>query len=583
MIPFLTFPLALAALVSLPLLAGIYLLRNRFRRRTVSSLIFWRLLARVQQGGAKRDRLQLPFIFFIELFILLLLVCAATGPRWQLPSTLRPLVVIMDNSASMLAGPLSDNPRLRAEQALRSLLESRQFRSIRGILAGQSPRLINPAGGPRQSLPELLAAWTCHEAEDSLDRAIVLAKELARGDIEILVLTDRGYDEKGAPGDNLRWWAFGGDLPNLAFASARRTAYDQEDRCLLEVANYSPAEQTASIAIQAGGKVLQQASFQLGAQTSRRLILNVPAEAGPLEATLASDSLAADNQIVLLSPERRKVKTQIAVTHEPLRAAIVEALQASGLFVHDPAHPELVIHQSPKPLLPAGAWDLRLVVDSEGTPYTGPFLVDATHPLARGLRLDGVIWSASPSNAVTGAPIIAAGNVVLVAAAEDFSGQRHLVMRMTPEQSTVANTPNWPVFFYNLLQWRLSESPGLRDNNIRLGTEVEMVTPDPSLLLLDPQGLRKEIPVRSRPILLHPDRAGIYSIATSTATNHLAVNFLSAEESNLDRQVTGRWGQWKDARVIQYEYESVLWIFLLLALLVLTWHLALLARSRAPV
>lgn len=583
MIPFLTFPFALAALVSLPLLAGIYLLRNRFRRRTVSSLMFWRLMAHVRQGGSKRDRLQLPFIFFIELFILLLLVCAATGPRWQLPSTLRPLVVIMDNSVSMLAGPSSDTPRAQAEKALRSLLESRRFRSIRGVLAGQEARMLNPGGSPRQSLEELLDAWTCHEAKDAIDRAIVLAKELAREPAEILVLTDHGYEEKGSPGDDIRWWAFGKSQPNLAFSSARRTAYDQSDRCLLEIVNYSPAEQTASLTIQAGGKVLQQTSFPLNPDASRRIILNVPAEASPLEAVLAPDSLAADNQVILLSPERKKVKTQVAIENESLRASVMEALQASGLFIHDTAHPELIIHQSPQPLLKNGAWDLRLTVDTEGTPYTGPFLVDASHPLARGLHLDGVIWSAAGTNAVAGAPVIAAGNIILLAAAEDYSGQQHLVMRISPELSTLASTPNWPILFYNLLQWRLSEIAGLRENNIRLGTEAEMVASDSSLLLLGPEGLRREIAVRSRPVLIHPGRAGNYAVVTSTTTNRLAVNLLSAEESNLARQVTGRWGQWKDVRSIQYEYESVLWIFLILALLVLTWHLILLTRRRAPV
>jgi hypothetical protein len=39
MIPFLTYPLAMIALASVPALAAIYILRNRFRRRQVSSLL----------------------------------------------------------------------------------------------------------------------------------------------------------------------------------------------------------------------------------------------------------------------------------------------------------------------------------------------------------------------------------------------------------------------------------------------------------------------------------------------------------------------------------------------------------------
>ncbi|HEV2319102.1 MAG TPA: BatA domain-containing protein, partial [Verrucomicrobiae bacterium] len=85
MIPLLTYPLALIALATIPALAAIYILRNRFRRRQVSSLVLWRFHVQSKSGGAKIHRLQLPLLFFLELLALLLLVAAATGPRWKLP------------------------------------------------------------------------------------------------------------------------------------------------------------------------------------------------------------------------------------------------------------------------------------------------------------------------------------------------------------------------------------------------------------------------------------------------------------------------------------------------------------------
>ena len=72
MIPFLTYPLALMALASLPALAAIYILRNRFRRRTVSSLLLWNFHVQSKAGGAKVHRLQLPLLFFLELLALVL-------------------------------------------------------------------------------------------------------------------------------------------------------------------------------------------------------------------------------------------------------------------------------------------------------------------------------------------------------------------------------------------------------------------------------------------------------------------------------------------------------------------------------
>src|SRR5580693_9220680 len=119
MFPFLTYPLALVALATIPALAAIYILRNRFRRRQVSSLVLWRFQVQSKAGGAKIHRMQLPLLFFLELLALTLLVVAATGPHWKLPQSQRPLIVVLDDSFSMRA--VSDG--VSAQARARSFLE----------------------------------------------------------------------------------------------------------------------------------------------------------------------------------------------------------------------------------------------------------------------------------------------------------------------------------------------------------------------------------------------------------------------------------------------------------------------------
>src|SRR5271166_3432759 len=93
MLPLFTYPLALVGLVGVPLLVGIYLLRNRFRRQVVSSLMLWLEPREARQGGTRIRRLQT-----------LLLILAAAEPRLRMTQTARPLVVVLDDSFSMLAG-----------------------------------------------------------------------------------------------------------------------------------------------------------------------------------------------------------------------------------------------------------------------------------------------------------------------------------------------------------------------------------------------------------------------------------------------------------------------------------------------
>ena len=119
MIQFLTHPLALIALTTVPALAAIYLLRNRFRRRAVSSLVLWRFHIQAKSGGAKIHRLQLPLLFFLELLAIVLLVTAAAGPRWKLPQSTRPLIVVLDDSFSMRAVRDNVSAQARAKDFLK--------------------------------------------------------------------------------------------------------------------------------------------------------------------------------------------------------------------------------------------------------------------------------------------------------------------------------------------------------------------------------------------------------------------------------------------------------------------------------
>src|SRR6185436_7127452 len=123
LMPFLTFPLALLALATVPALTAIYILRNRFRRRQVSSLMLWQFRVQSKEGGLKLHRLQLPLLFFLELLALLMLVTAAAGPHWNVPQSARPLIVVLDDSFSMRAVRNDRSARTSAREFLERLFQ----------------------------------------------------------------------------------------------------------------------------------------------------------------------------------------------------------------------------------------------------------------------------------------------------------------------------------------------------------------------------------------------------------------------------------------------------------------------------
>jgi len=177
-------------------------------------------------------------------------------------------------------------------------------------------------------------------------------------------------------------------------------------------------------------------------------------------------------------------------------------------------------------------------------------------------------------------PVILAGNVPLVSTREDITGRQFLTMNLDPELSTVTKTPDWPILFWNILQWRAREIPGLLDSNARLGTEVILKTTGDPVSVRWPDGQEKSFPRTSDQLLLDIPLPGIYSVAMGTSTNSFAVNPLAADESDLQASASGQWGSWDAGVESRYEQSPMAWIFALSALGLLTAHLWFLAAGK---
>jgi hypothetical protein len=580
MIPFLTYPLALIALASLPALAAIYILRSRFRRQPVSSLVLWHFHVQSKSGGSKIHRLQLPLLFFLELLGLLLLVVAAAGPHWQLPQSTRPLIVVLDDSFSMRAVRDHVSAQARAADFLEKLFRRQPPPSTRFILAGTQPRFL---GASVRSWPEaarLLPQWKCWSPGAAIDSAIALAAEFGRQQANILVLTDHKPADEKIFNPRLEWRAFGSPLDNLAIINASRTAFGGQDRCLLEIANYSGEARTTQLLVQTGSNDVQRSTLSIGAHGQQRLIFNIPSAAPVLRASLDPDALAEDNAVQLLPPIRKRVRVRVALTNANWNSLASRALEATGLRAAISDDPELVIHESDA-VSSSNSWSLRWLSPAGTTAYVGPFILDQSHPLAEGLTLKGVVWAAAAlTNAPGEVPVMLAGNTPLLTTREDALGRRHLTLNFNPELSTLQNSPDWPILFWNLLQWRAAESPGLKESNARLGTEVNLKTTGEPVTVILPDGTTTRFSKTGGDLALETPMPGIYTVVAGAVTSRFAVNPLAADESDLSRCATGQWGAWGDETERRFEEASAVWMFGLAALAILVTHLYLLAAGK---
>jgi hypothetical protein len=469
-------------------------------------------------------------------------------------------------------------------QALEEELSRRTRRSIRFLLAGDNTQALGEPAHTTAEALDRLPDWHCRAESSQLEDALAFASELAGELPALLVLTDRAPTTELGQG-RVQWWAFGQPRSNLAFVNAARTPHEGQERCLFEIVNYAENTEETALVLETGepASEWQRSTLRLRPRETRRVILTLPERMGSLRARIGEDNLTVDNQVTLLPSAERPVRIAVNFRDKALRELIDKGLRASHRAVVVMEQPDILFtDQDETPDAAGETWVIRVLSETNAVAYTGPFVLDRNHPLTEGLSLQGVVWGAGKEPKIPSSPVILAGDVPLVTDQETRTHGHELRLRLRPFLSTLPDAPGWPILLWNLLDWRASQKPGLQRSNYRLGQQVDITfaTPLESVTIVRPDHSRLRLHALDRRVSVRAHEVGIWSLESDEQTTSFAVNALSGTESDLTGCSSGRWGEWLDDTSLRLEYQSVSWILLLLALILATVHLLLVARSR---
>jgi hypothetical protein len=411
-----------------------------------------------------------------------------------------------------------------------------------------------------------------------------LALEIGGESASVLVLTDHAPDPPPAAG-RVRWWSFGAAVPNWGIVNANRTAGPRGDRLLLEVANLASEPRTTALTLETGQppRELQKSELRLGAGETHRLVVEVPEGVGAVRAFVGNDQLNFDNAVTLLPAVRGSVTYELRVADRGVRAALEQALKATHRAVPAEVQPQIVFVEGPAEVRDGDeTWIVRLLREPEAEAFTGPYVLDRTHPLTDGVPLTGVVWGGGKTP-LPGAPVVMAGNVPLVTDSESVTGRHEVRFRLRPDLSNLMREPAWPALVWNLIHWRAALRPGLERSNVRLGEEAVWMLPSApaSFEVARPNGEVGTIPVHARRAAVRAEQAGVYALRAGAEKVEFAANPLNRDESDLMKCATGRWGDEPASALIRGEYRDVSAWLVLLALAVAVLHVWVLARKSA--
>jgi Ca-activated chloride channel homolog len=246
-------PLGLLALLTLPIILLLHLLRERRRRVAVPSLLHW-LNVPQRRDGERIRRLPLTLLLLLHLLVAGLLGLALGQP--QLPgapnSLARQTAIVLDTSTSMAARTGTTTRFALAQTRARALLrELRPGDRATLIAAGPSARVV--AEGGSGDLAALVAALDgLKPGGDGADMAGALTLSAAGLDPQrerrIIAISDgsaptssRASGLKNSADVPVDWQIVGSDQPNRAIVDFAARPWGGKLQIYARVANYDPA------------------------------------------------------------------------------------------------------------------------------------------------------------------------------------------------------------------------------------------------------------------------------------------------------------------------------------------------------
>lgn len=341
--------LGLATLLGIPVII-FYLIREKPRRRFVSTLIFWEDLPSKAYETPLWRKLRRWISLLLQLLFLALLVLALVRPAgfWESFGA-RPRVFVLDGSASMAATDVVPNRFEAARAELR--------RKIRGMGPFEEAALV-VSGDP----PRILCGWTRSHRRllEALDRAtpsaqaadprpaIALARNLqtTRGDGEVVFFTDDVWDRKldAAFLQGIRCEHFGEGATNTGltlFAARRSLVSPGEFSLLAEVQAAGTGNHKGTLELSRNGKLIDAQEITAVPGTAWRKTWNFQAEdSADFEARLvgfAGDHLAADDRhAVRLEPLPRAEVALVSPPNSFLEAVFLAMPEVQVSWVWPP-------------------------------------------------------------------------------------------------------------------------------------------------------------------------------------------------------------------------------------------------------
>ena len=593
-------PLAfLLAGLSVPLLL-LYFLKVRRREMTVSSLLLWDPALRDREASTFFQRLQRDPLLILQILALLALTAALARPAITVMGQgNKRVVVVMDSSASMKATDVGPSRFVQAQrEALGLLGRLGEGAEVMVIEAGVQPRVVMPFTRKHDEVSSAIRALESHDLPNRLGEGIRTARALVGTDprAEIHVFTDGAHPAAiQSQGDDvrIRWVGVGRRSNNVGITglSVRRNYFGTfNSQAFMSMANFSPEPQTFSLTLTLDGETLAEKTLTLEPEVRRAVVVPFTDPGGGVVRLRlnVSDDLASDNvAYAVLPPQRQIVVTLVSPGNLFLEKALKTdpqvklevkkpeeyqgGMEGSDVVVIDSASPSRVgngrfvlVNAVPPdvPLEVLGRLENPVIIDW-----------DRTHPIMRQLDFAKI----TIEDALRVRPLAAGKTLVeatggpLIYTLEERD-RKAVFFGFDLFKTDFPLRVAFPLMLSKSLRWL--HPAGLDQSSLSLTTGQPILLPVEhgvtTATVTTPSGRRVKAQVtRGVASFAETDEVGVYTVSTSRGETRVAVNLMSAEESELTPRPLPAFVEAARPEAAPVPIQRELWPFFVLLALVL--------------
>lgn len=530
---------AILGAFSIPLLIGIYFLRNRYPQKKVSSLLLWDFPEFKMRKGVHKNRFLSERSFWLELIVLLLFMVLLFQIILPVFENKQKIVFVLDNHYSLQAKLLGDIKVF--EQIQKEIIsEIKSQESVSIIIADQYPKLLAINATPEKSLLDEINKWRPTAMSFDWQLTKVMLTEISDSNTRIIIYSDRPLlNQNYFAGFELR--LRGAPQDNYAFinGSYRRNNKAGIVQGLVKGNSVENGKVLPHIKV-----TIKQGEFTEVLEVKNNDNLNlfpftakVPDGNIPVYLHFEGDVLDLDNNLHFEAPASRVLKVNIQIQNKELDALIRKTI---GIFedikIEEGVCDVLISDQLPKtlisPLLLLGI--PKSFSEGDNKDIFGNVIIQKDFDLLKDMQPQNIRWRGSVKTNAVILSYLYAPDIPIFGKLQNFE-KEVFFWNADLIKSDFRQLQDWPIFWENFKNYYLKKVTGLQYTTLMGSLENYLVTSAEEVEIVTPSQKNLKINAINRLVVIPPFlEMGRYSIREKEMeVGAFYMNYLDLEGMNL--------------------------------------------------